>query len=136
MAETTTIVKVEQQYEVPDKIVEDVFLDGYLLTHAIGYWAYDYYLPGGRLFHVEWQAEEGNPKSLTGRTLSYGEIARAAGEVAFGRKDLDIAPVYRGYVANFFRELMEGERFPGGDVDSEVADIVIQTALFGKVIYG
>lgn len=133
-----TKITVNRTYELSDKVLRDTVLEGYLLANAIRYWAVDYdHDPEARYLHVEWLENEADPDSRKAKTVSYEDIAWALAELAFGERDLDVHNRYRNVVAGFFRELDDpDEEFPGGDIDTEVGDIIIQVAVFGNVIYG
>lgn len=133
-----TKITVNRTYEISDEILRNTVLDGYMLSHAIGYWAVDdEHDPEARTLRVEWYEREGDPDSKTEKTITYEDIAWAMAELAFGERELDVHRHYRNTVAGFFRELDDPvEQYPGGDIDSEVGDIIIQVAVLGNVIYG
>lgn len=67
-------------------------------------------------------------------TASYDAIAEAFIDLSMGKVQArsDIVEA----AASTIRELQNGEPFAGGDIDSEVASVIVQVAFFGKIVYG
>lgn len=128
-------VQVWKKYTVPDRVIADVIID--MAGYGIKYWAKRAVWDSEkREYTVFWAEDDSDdPDMLSWHVLAYQDIAQAAAEVAFNT-DIRLNNTLTGYVREFFRELEAGEEFPGGDIDSEVADAIIQVAIFGEVIYG
>jgi hypothetical protein len=70
--------------------------------------------------------------------ISYDTLAQVLVGFAFTPEKYGVAPdsdwVEWARVAIF--ELETGEEFPGGTLDSEITDAIVQVAAFGSLIYG
>jgi hypothetical protein len=71
----------------------------------------------------------------TEHVISYYKLAetliRVALDPSLGLRD-DIV----GYAFEWFKQEREGDEFAAGEIDSDLADVVVQIAAFGEVIYG
>lgn len=101
--------------------------------YGIKYWADRCYLtpiadkPGNHsVFTVEWRDVDTGPRRT--RQLSYGLLARSVQRIL-----TDPGAVQ---VGEHMLEAVQRAVFDAGDIDADVADVVIQVAVFTKVIYG
>lgn len=91
---------------------------------GIAFWAYNAQWDDDT-YTVWYEDIEGDPTTMTKRSASGQELADA---LAY------IAQESNGYVGDYARSyLREGD---AGHIDSELADAVVQQALFGRQIYG
>jgi hypothetical protein len=127
-------VQVQRIYEVPDEVITDVVLD--MLHPAIQYWAAEWEVNEEERY-VRVRVRDDDDKTVFNpRVVQYADIAKAMVDLAFSPEDFGVARYYREQLFKFFGELDANEEFPGGDIDVEIADIIIQVAVLGKVIYG
>lgn len=133
--EGTSRVSVRREYEIPAKILLDTVLEDYLLSNAIRYWAKSFTIDASahvRTLTVNW-VEEGQTEE-TWDSVGFHRIAWAMAALAFSEEDFGINPYDRRRIVRFFQEIDDpDEEFPGGDIDSEIADYIIQVALFREV---
>lgn len=120
----TEFVHIRHTYEIPDSVIEVVIeMAGY----GIAYWADEaQYDTEARKYKVHVAEDD------EWWTLSYEEIAQAL--VLVGTRNS--GNYVDKYVRETLRELEDGEQYPGGDIDSHAADVIIQLAIYGEVIYG
>lgn len=114
-------VKIEKTYDITDEII-DVIIEG--AGYGIAYWADELTQHSDRIsIHIP---EDGY------RVVSHQKLAEAL--VHIGTRN---SPNYVDqYAQRTLREIEDKERYPGGDIDSDLADVIVQIALFGEVIYG
>lgn len=122
-------VEVRQEWEVPDSLVEVIIeMAGY----GIGYWAdkaeWD---DEAHTYTVREQAEYGGYE----RVNTYGDLAHALVDVAYNPR-VNVRSDYVGWAREALDEVVNREQFPGGTIDSDVADIIVQYAMFGDIVYG
>jgi hypothetical protein len=82
-------------------------------------------------YTVRWEQTEGDPDSLTERTVTYQQIANAMARIATD----DIEGLSAETAADVLTELRDTES-EGAEIDSPDGDQILQVALFGKVVYG
>lgn len=133
-------IKYTVEVEVTDQVLLDTVID--MAGYGIGYWA--------QRMHPDWDArnvtvtwwDEGRlasdsdydePERLK---VDFDTIAKAIGRIAGGEPIEYLADSTRAAVGSFLVELQSGEEFPGGDIDADAADEILQVALFGKVVFG
>lgn len=121
MSET---VRQTVKYEIPDEVI-DVIID--MAGYGIAYWATSAArFPEARKYKV-YVAEDDETF-----TVSYNELAEALVQVA----TRDSGSYVDSYARQTLMEIQDGEEFPGGDIDADLADVIVQLAIYGEVIYG
>lgn len=116
-------VKIEKTYVIPEDIIDTIIEMG---GYGIGYWAVEAYADHAAQTYTVVE-EDGNKFELT-----FQQLANAL--VLIGTRN---SPNYVDqYAQRTLREIEDGEKYPGGDIDSDLADVIVQIAYFGEVIYG
>lgn len=114
-------VSVTLNYSIPAQDIETlVEMAGY----GIKYWAVDAE-DTGTSFIVWYEDVEGDPSTIQKRTATYEELAH---------KLADFAANGHGYVSEYARAYFRD--MDAGEIDGELADVIVQLAIFGEVIYG
>ena len=113
--------------EIPDEMVDELLSGAYFGAH---YWATSLSTAledEKGAITVGWYDDESDPRSRQSKTITRQALARGLAEIAFGkgaRSDL---------VAHARRAILEKD---AGEVDSEIADVALQYALFDKIVFG
>lgn len=120
-------VSVTVNVEIPHGDIETLIdMAGY----GVSYWANTAHDDGER-YQVWYNEIEGDSSTEQTRTATYEELANAL---------VEFAATGRGYVAEYAKqylaERLAGDEYAAGNIDSELADVIVQKVLFGQVIYG
>lgn len=113
--------------EIPEGFIEDAIID--TAGYGIGYWASAAQVDSDRSEYVVTEDETGKVFTLT-----YAELADAFLDLALG--DAPVGSDYQGWAFEALQEIRAGEQYPGGSIDAPTADIIVQWAAFGEVVYG
>lgn len=116
-------ISVTLNFDIPDWDVEALIESA---GYGIGYWASEILDNGDHTVTVVYKEDPDDFESTSKAVnLSYGALVRALATIA-ENDELDVAVYARRY-------FMEGD---SGHIDSELADAMVQTAIFGSVTYG
>lgn len=124
----STKLRVVVEYDVPDETISDM-LDA--AGYGIGYWASSLIDTQDPPPHIEVHLHQGTVHRCT-----YLELRAAFGQLV----DPDQAHIGRALHEYFTAAVRDRDRTTGvidaGHIDSDAADVWVQVALFGKVLYG
>lgn len=132
MSETTydegrkvTVVMTAQSFDVPDSDI-DVLLE--MAGYGIAYWASSLGVVGRNVTIVD--AEDDDEIFST----NYTALAQALVDIGAGK----LGSGYGQYARNYLKDLLDSEdkEYAAGNIDSDLADHVVQYALFNKLVYG
>lgn len=106
------------------------------LEGGIGYWSQASEIQRDadlRVLSVKLQPEC-DPDDFEPRTVTPADVDRGIGLILAGTVKVrgDILESVRADV----RELIEGEEIPGGNIDADGADVIVQAAMFGEIVFG
>lgn len=119
-------IKIEREIDIPDNFIEDAIIDP--AGYGINYWAQSAEIDDeARTYTVTDQFGDYGPK-----VISYDTLAQVLVDIAFKRDH----GVWSEWARQAIAELDAGEEFPGGTLDSEITDAIVQFAAFGELIYG
>lgn len=126
-------VKVKRVIEIPDNFIEDAIIDP--AGYGIGYWAVSAEMdPYARTYTVTEQSAHGVGDPAT-HVISYDKLAQVLVKIAY-KPEYARWEDWAAWAQEAINELEAGEEFPGGTIDSELADAIVQFAAFGELIYG
>ena len=98
--------------------------------YGINYWAtWAKHDAEARTYEVRYEDLD-DPDKEARTVLSYEALGKVLVEVATGQHD-----VVNIYAQRYLASVMAGDS-DAGDIDSELADIVVQLAIFGELVYG
>lgn len=112
---------------VPEDFIEDAIID--TAGYGIGYWASAAQVDSDRSEYAVTEDETGKVFTLT-----YTELADAFLDLALG--NVPVSSDYQEWAFGALQEIRAGEQHPGGSIDAPTADIIVQWAAFGEVVYG
>lgn len=117
-------VHIRKSYTIPDDVVKTIIeMAGY----GIAYWADEAQYDDVKRTYKVLVSEDDEVFTIT-----YQQIAEAL--VLVGTRE---TPNYIDkYARDTLMEIQDGEEFPGGYIDADLADVVVQLAIYGEVIYG
>lgn len=121
--EQLTLVMTSQVFEIPDSDIE-VLLE--MAGYGIAYWASKLMI-NGRDVTVTDLEEGGHSGDTDTYHTNYTALAQALVDIGTGALDSGYAEYARDYLNN---------DLDAGYIDSDIADHVVQYALFGELIYG
>jgi hypothetical protein len=119
--------KISIELEVSDEdIINMIDTAGY----GIGYWAeYGEVDEKARTYMVTPSYDDKREDF----TVGFDDIVRVLVEVAMGGHKVGYP---RQYAMEWLQEVKAGNKYAGGELDTDIMDVVIQIAIFGEVIYG
>ena len=119
-----TEINIVKTYNVPDGDIE-VLIE--MAGYGIGYWAMSAVVDDeARTYTV---TDEDGPY-----VVYYDDLARVLVEVALGEHEVGYP---REYAINYLQELEgEGSKYAAGEIDSDLADAIVQIAALGEIVYG
>jgi hypothetical protein len=126
------LVRIEREIEIPDNFIEDAIIDP--AGYGIAYWA--------NLAEIDSEARTYTVKDQFGdydaKVISYDKLAQVLADFAFRSEKWGIAPDsdWVTWAREAIFELETGEDFPGGTLDSDITDAIVQIAAFGELVYG
>lgn len=118
---------IDAPLEISDELVDEIRNGAYAYS---GYWAIgiaDADDTEQGPIAVIWLEDENDPKSRERKVITRQELARGLAEIAFGkgaRSDL---------VEHARRAILEKD---AGEIDAEIADVALQYAVFGEIVFG
>jgi hypothetical protein len=123
-----------QTFEVPD---EDIHVVIEMAGYGIAYWAQSLgVLPGGRVTIIDREADSLDGGSPAEYHILYSGLAEALVKIGTG----EFESAYHRYAANYLVELNDPQagvrEYASGNIDADLADHVVQYAVFGKIVYG
>lgn len=125
----------KQKYSISVTVtIDEKFIDEVLVTGAehIGYWCNRLYIDS-QTGHavIDEVLDEGLPRegaNLQRHRITFGAIASALGGMVSG-----INPARADLVEHARRAVLDNQPV---EIDAELADVIIQYALFGRIVYG
>jgi len=94
--------------------------------YSIGYWAHTAFVDSdAETYRITWDGDE-TPRGEGDYTLTYREIAVAIGKIA----------TMEAQVARFIYDGLHQWLNGNDSMDGDLADVIIQIALFDEIIYG
>lgn len=135
-----TTIKYGAEVEVNDDLIEDVIID--LAGYGMRYWAASAIVDEeNRRYTIRWwdearlvtDSDYNEPESLT---ITFDNIANALGRIVSAEPIPFLSDTTKTAVLTTLAEIHVGEENPGGDIDADVADQIIQVAAFGSVLFG
>jgi hypothetical protein len=121
--EQLTLVMTSQVFEIPDSDIE-VLLE--MAGYGIDYWASELTINGRYVTVTDLEEGGHNGETDTYRT-NYTALAQALVDIGTGALESG----YSEYARNYLNDGLDAGYF-----DSDIADHVVQYALFGELIYG
>lgn len=122
-----TSVATTQYYDVTDA---DIIVLLEMAGYGIAYWASSMEVDTAARIITVWDAED--EEEFTGTTFT--ELARALVAIGTGEYDSGYASYARQYLSDLLSE--DSVEDAAGNIDSDLADHVVQYALFGKLVFG
>lgn len=125
------LVRIEREIEIPDDFILDAIIDP--AGYGINYWADLAHIDEElRTYTIRAQGESKRHK------ISFDTLAQVLVAFAFTPEKYGIAPDsdWVEWARTAIFELETGEEFPGGTLDSEITDAIVQIAAFGELVYG
>jgi hypothetical protein len=126
------LVRIEREIEIPDNFILDAIIDP--AGYGVNYWA--------DLAEIDEEARTYTVKDKFGdfdaKVISYDTLAQVLADIAFRSEKWGIEPDsdWTVWARRAIFELETGEEFPGGTLDSEITDAIVQIAAFGELVYG
>lgn len=103
---------------------------------AIGYWAWEVEKPDASVWFDIYEHEDHTREERSANRYKVtGKMLKVAFLTVLEDNTLDLA----GYIRNYFRRAWDERDDDGIDmthIDAEAADVWVQVAVFGKIIYG
>lgn len=121
----TISLKTMTTYTLPVEGIENIICDAGMM---IGYWATEAIVDGTNQTYTITEEEAHDGEGSRSFTLTYTDIVRAMMKLATG--EVAIRSDIREAINEAFINYEES------DLDGEVADVIVQVACFGDVIYG
>lgn len=128
------------EVEITDDVLMDIVID--MAGYGMRYWAVGGLVDeDNRRYTVKWWDErriytDSDYTEPESKTTSFDDIVAVIGKIASGTPIKYLDDGTRAAVASFLVELQAGEQYPGGDIDGNAADQIVQVALFDEVIFG
>jgi hypothetical protein len=126
----STNINASLNIEVPDQDIEDLIDAG---GYGIGYWCARAEIDEEKKTYTispDAEAIDGGFKPTY--KLTYAKLAEVLVDIAIGKYEVGFP---RKYAQEWLVATIAGEG-DGGYLDSDIADVVIQIACFGEVVFG
>jgi hypothetical protein len=118
-------IKTMTTYTMPIEAIENIICDAGMM---IGYWATEAVVDGTNQTYKITEEEAHDGEGSRDFTLTYTDIVRAMMKLATG--EVAVRSDIREQISNAFID------YDLSDIDGEGADVIVQVACFGDVIYG
>lgn len=125
-------VMVEKDYDISDQFILDAIIDP--AGYGINYWA--------NLAEIDEEARTYTVRDMFGDfnavQISFDTLAKTLIDIAYHPEEvgLDYSTEWSDWAREALWEIEHSEPHPGGSIDSELADVIVQIAAFGELMYG
>lgn len=124
-------IKVETTVEVPDDFIVDSIIDP--AGYGIGYWAHSAHIDSvARTYTVTEQEPQMGDGIIA---IDFDTLAQVLVDIAYSPRYAKWED-WSEWAREAIAELQAGEEFPGGSIDSDLGDAIVQFAAFGSLVYG